>query len=165
MENGKIQVYIGDGKGKTTAAFGLALRCYGVGGNVLVLQYLKTWKTGEIEAVKALDEHRFQVMRFESEHDLVFDDPTELDFEYLQKDILKAYLFSKDAVASGKWDLVVLDEILWAHYFKFLSAGCSDFSTNILKNAGVDLETDEPYNLAFNEFENIINQMEELINQ
>jgi oligoendopeptidase F len=50
------------------------------------------------------------------------------------------------------------------NYFKFLSAGGSDFSTTILKNAGVDLETDEPYNLAFNEFENIIKQMEDLIN-
>lgn len=49
-------------------------------------------------------------------------------------------------------------------YFKFLSAGGSNFSTTILKNAGVNLETNQPYELAFSELENIIKQMEEIIN-
>lgn len=49
------------------------------------------------------------------------------------------------------------------NYFKFLSAGGSDYSVNILKNAGVNLETNEPYELAFKELENIIVQMEEIV--
>lgn len=121
MDTGLTQIYIGDGKGKTTAAFGLALRCYGCGGRVLVLQFLKTQDTGELDAVRALDDCRFQIKRFESEHDLVFDDATELDLEYLKKDIKKAYDYALSAVRSGDWDLLVLDELLWALHFEFLT--------------------------------------------
>ena len=48
-------------------------------------------------------------------------------------------------------------------YFKFISAGGSDYSTNILKRAGVDLTTEEPYKVAFTELKAAINQMEKLI--
>ena len=48
-------------------------------------------------------------------------------------------------------------------YFKFISAGGSDYSTNILKRAGVDLTTEEPYKVAFAELKAAINQMEKLI--
>ncbi len=121
MENGLVQVYIGDGKGKSTAAFGLALRCYGCGGKALVLQFLKTWASGEVEAIQQFKDPRLQVLRFESEHDLVFDDPTELDMKYLKRDIQKAYLYALDAASAGVWDVLILDEILWALHFGFLS--------------------------------------------
>ena len=121
MEKGLVHVYTGDGKGKTTAAFGLAMRCYGAGGNVCVLQFLKPFESGEAAAICALSDARFRVLRFESEHDLVFDDHTELDLEYLKKDILKAYAYALKTAKSGECDLLVLDEILWAHYFKFIT--------------------------------------------
>ena len=121
MQNGMVQIYIGDGKGKTTASFGLAMRCYGCGGKVLVLQFLKTSDTGELETVHCLDDARFQVRRFESEHDLVFDDATELDLEYLKKDIQKAIAYASEAVHCGDWDLIVLDEVLWALHFGFIT--------------------------------------------
>jgi len=121
MNTGLIHVYIGDGKGKTSASLGLALRCYGAGMKVLVLQFLKTWDSGEVDAVKHINDENFKLLRFESEHDLVFDDATELDLQYLNKDIKKAYDFALQSVQSGEWDLVVLDEILWAHYFEFIS--------------------------------------------
>lgn len=50
-------------------------------------------------------------------------------------------------------------------YFKMLSSGGSDYSTNILKRAGVDLTTDEPYNIAFGELKDAIEQMEKIINK
>ena len=53
MEN-LLQLYIGEGKGKTTASMGLALRALGRERRVLVAQFLKNGKTGEIEALKRL---------------------------------------------------------------------------------------------------------------
>lgn len=48
-------------------------------------------------------------------------------------------------------------------YLTYLKSGLSDYSTNILENAGIDLTTDEPYKIAFGEFEWALNEMEKLI--
>ena len=63
LEKGLIQVYTGDGKGKTTAALGQALRAVGAGYRVYMVQFLKGGSTGELEAVKRL-EPEFRVFRF-----------------------------------------------------------------------------------------------------
>lgn len=52
---GKIHIYMGEGKGKTTAAAGLALRCAGQGGHVLVMQFLKPGDSGELAAFEDVD--------------------------------------------------------------------------------------------------------------
>ncbi|MBQ9519533.1 MAG: cob(I)yrinic acid a,c-diamide adenosyltransferase [Firmicutes bacterium] len=52
MEKGLVHIYCGDGKGKTTAAAGLALRCAGAGGKVLMVQFLKDGTSGEIKAFR-----------------------------------------------------------------------------------------------------------------
>lgn len=54
MELGLIHIYCGDGKGKTTCAFGLALRCAGTGARVRIVQFLKGGPTGEVEAMRYL---------------------------------------------------------------------------------------------------------------
>ncbi|MCI1821471.1 MAG: cob(I)yrinic acid a,c-diamide adenosyltransferase [Megasphaera sp.] len=51
METGLIHVYCGDGKGKTTAALGLAVRCAGRGGKILFVQFLKDRPTGELASL------------------------------------------------------------------------------------------------------------------
>ena len=51
---GLVHIYFGDGKGKTTAALGLALRALGDGFRVCVCQFLKSAKSGETEALKRL---------------------------------------------------------------------------------------------------------------
>ena len=137
MQNGMVEVYIGDGKGKSTAAIGLALRCYGSGGRALVLQFLKTRTSGEVDAIADLHSERFLIRRFESEHDLIFDDPTELDLEYLRKDIQNAYEYAYSSITSGQWDVVVLDEILWAQYFNLLSI---EQLLNLIKNKSMNTE-------------------------
>ena len=48
-------------------------------------------------------------------------------------------------------------------YLTFLKSGLSDYSTNILENAGVDLKSDEPYKIAFGEFEWALDEMDKLI--
>lgn len=54
MERGLIHLYWGEGKGKTTAAMGLALRAYGAGKKVIVVQFLKSGESGEIDALRNL---------------------------------------------------------------------------------------------------------------
>ena len=63
MKKGYVQVYTGDGKGKTTAALGLGLRAAGRGLKVLMIQFLKGTDSGELEAVKRLAPD-FHIIRF-----------------------------------------------------------------------------------------------------
>ncbi|ERT62581.1 MULTISPECIES: cob(I)yrinic acid a,c-diamide adenosyltransferase [Megasphaera] len=54
MDTGLIHIYYGDGKGKTTAAVGLTVRCAGRGGKVLFCQFLKEGETGELTILKKI---------------------------------------------------------------------------------------------------------------
>jgi cob(I)alamin adenosyltransferase len=54
MKQGLIEVYCGDGKGKTTAALGLALRASGRGMKIIICQFLKGWETGELKTLPLL---------------------------------------------------------------------------------------------------------------
>ena len=54
MDKGLVHLYCGDGKGKTTAAMGLALRALGQGMQVVVVQFLKNGTSGELEPLKKL---------------------------------------------------------------------------------------------------------------
>ncbi|MDD4159810.1 MAG: cob(I)yrinic acid a,c-diamide adenosyltransferase, partial [Synergistaceae bacterium] len=53
-EKSRVQIYTGNGKGKSTAAFGLAMRTAGYGGKVFVIQFQKAWQCGEHESAKKL---------------------------------------------------------------------------------------------------------------
>ena len=62
MEKGLVQIYTGDGKGKTTAALGLAMRAAGRGLSVFMVQFLKGRNYGEVESAKLLSD-RFKVVQ------------------------------------------------------------------------------------------------------
>jgi len=111
---GLIQVYTGGGKGKTTAALGLALRALGWGKRVLIIQFLKKQTTGELlfSRFPEFKAHQFResAMVIEQYGTKDFVDPKNLrpiDFEKARKGWGKAKL----EVRSGRWDLVILDEI------------------------------------------------------
>ena len=55
MEHGLVLIYCGDGKGKTSCAFGLALRCAGTGAQVRIAQFLKSGDSGEVTAMQQFD--------------------------------------------------------------------------------------------------------------
>ena len=55
-QTGLVHIYYGDGKGKTTAAFGLAFRCAGRGKKVVIAQFLKSGESGEVAAVQRFPE-------------------------------------------------------------------------------------------------------------
>lgn len=64
MDKGYVQVYTGNGKGKTTAAIGLGVRAAGYKHQVYMVQFLKNTPTGELESLKLLEPY-FKVFRFQ----------------------------------------------------------------------------------------------------
>jgi cob(I)alamin adenosyltransferase len=111
---GYVQVYTGDGKGKTTAGFGLAMRAAGRGLRVLILQFMKadpTW--GEIVSAGRLG---IPVEQVGLDH--------WVRVGKLSPDDLRAaaagFARARDLVVSGAYDLVVLDELVTALYFELV---------------------------------------------
>lgn len=98
-----IQVYTGDGKGKTTAAFGLALRAHGQGLTVEIFQFLKKGTGGEVKAARKLG---IGVHQYGSGSWLVDRAPTEEEERLAARGLEKAA-----AVVRNGCQLVILDEI------------------------------------------------------
>jgi cob(I)alamin adenosyltransferase len=108
MSKGFIHVYTGESKGKTTAAFGLAMRAAGHGKNVLILQFLKSRIRNSGEAIAA-KKCGITVIKFKGQTSPLFD-PT-VKREELKRKICRAIDRSIKHIKSGKYDLVILDEI------------------------------------------------------
>jgi len=103
---GLVQVYTGDGKGKTSAAFGLALRAVGRGLKVYVIQFIKGgFDYGELYAVKNLP--NLELRAFGRGKFVTQVPPSKEDIELAKE----AFTFARRVVESGKYDVVVLDEI------------------------------------------------------
>lgn len=110
-KKGLVVIYTGEGKGKTTAALGLALRAAGYKRKVLIVQFGKVWFTGEVEGVKMLAPY-VKLIQGGLGFVKIFDDHSPFSehvkaaqqtFERLYKETL-----------SGKWDVVIADEIVGA---------------------------------------------------
>lgn len=105
-EKGCIQVYTGNGKGKTTAALGLGLRATGHGHRVLMIQFMKGWETyGELTAVKNLP--GFEIIQAGLPNFVCKEGPKEEDKIQARRGLDKA----RQAILEGQYDLVILDEI------------------------------------------------------
>ncbi len=119
MKNAIIQVYTGNGKGKTTAAMGAALRAAGQGYKVAVFQFLKLGKyiEGEQEAFKKIKRVKF--IRFNQESPIF---NRALDKEKLKKTVKKDFEMVTQKLASGSFGLVVLDELTHVVNLKLLDA-------------------------------------------
>src|SRR6266566_4035090 len=117
VRRGLIIVNTGPGKGKTTAALGTALRAVGNGMRVLMLQFLKgSWHYGELDAVKAFGDNF--VMK-QMGRGFVKVGGAETDPEDIRM-VEEAWAEAAEAILSGDWDLVVLDEINYAIGYKML---------------------------------------------
>ncbi len=120
-ELGLIHVYIGDGKGKTTASLGLALRAIGQGFKVCVIQFMKGgYYFGEILAAEKYLKKRLKF--FEFGQSTPYADQIKkgivkpskaifLEFEDEREEYKKGLQFAKKVIQSGRFDLVILDEI------------------------------------------------------
>ena len=109
MGKGLVQVYTGDGKGKTTAAVGLALRMSGAGGRVLFVQFFKKQESSEIGLLRCLAPS-VRIISLCREYPL-FRKPTRAEGEKIRQRLARS-LVRVGRLLDGDYDLVVLDEIL-----------------------------------------------------
>lgn len=115
---GLVIVNTGNGKGKTTAALGLALRAWGQGLRVLVVQFIKgNWKYGELKAAEKLGPDF--VIRQLGEG-FVKHAKANADADH-QSAAHAALAVARAEIASGSWDLIILDEINYAVKFGLIT--------------------------------------------
>ena len=110
MEEGYIQVYYGNGQGKSSAAIGQAIRVANGGGSVCLIRFLKEPVSADF--VSRL-EPEIKIFRFE--HTLgAFDDLTEEERKEERQNILNGISFARKVLVTGECDLLILDEVLGA---------------------------------------------------
>jgi cob(I)alamin adenosyltransferase len=117
LSKGYVQIYTGNGKGKTTAALGQALRAAGRGLKTFIVQFMKNCPYGEIRSLRFLSDfitiEQYGNDRFVLERKLPADD----DLKAAQKALQQA----RKAMVGGKYDLVILDEICVALNYKLVT--------------------------------------------
>ncbi len=113
---GLVHIYTGDGKGKTTAALGLALRAAGQGFKVIIIQFLKgNHKCGE--HLFASKYKPFEIIQLTKGNCFT------LPEEQLRTDVEKTMVLVEDAITGGKYQMVILDEVFAAINRGLLEAG------------------------------------------
>lgn len=106
MDQGQFQIYDGDGKGKTTAAVGLAVRALGAGLKVYLGQFIKDMEYHEIKILKQIPGMTVELYG-NGMGCLIGRYPSEEDLAAARKGVEKAMA----AIKSGEYDMVILDEI------------------------------------------------------
>lgn len=106
LKEGLVQVYTGNGKGKSTAAFGLALRAIGRGLKVYIIQFIKGgFEYGELYIVDKLPNLTLRAFgrgKFVTEKP-----PAKVDVQFAEE----ALALAERTVKSGEYDIVILDEV------------------------------------------------------
>lgn len=110
MELGLIHIYCGDGKGKTTAAMGLGMRAAGRNKKVLLTQFLKSNKTGELNSIEKLSEF-FHVVKGVPAKKFVWNMNEEEKLEVKKEHTNRFREVTKKAIEE-EYDLLILDEII-----------------------------------------------------
>ena len=113
--NGFVHIYTGNGKGKTTASIGLAIRSFGTGKRVFIAQFAKSGESAEIKTIRErLPE--IIVKQYGLDH-FIKGEPSQEDIDVASKGLAEV----REVIASGEYDLIILDEIniaLYYHLFK-----------------------------------------------
>ncbi|PKK84936.1 MAG: cob(I)yrinic acid a,c-diamide adenosyltransferase [candidate division Zixibacteria bacterium HGW-Zixibacteria-1] len=108
-DKGLLIVYTGDGKGKTTAALGMAIRAVGYDWKVAIVQFIKgSWKYGEMDGLKRLAPNVELSIMGEGFVGILDDDKP---IEQHREAARKAFDLALEKMESGKYELVILDEM------------------------------------------------------
>ena len=111
---GYIQVYTGNGKGKTTAALGLALRAAGAGKKVFFAQFIKGMEYSELNSIKRLAPEI--TLKQYGRRCFIFEKPEPEDLAAAEKGIQEV----RDMIQSKQYDIIVMDEINIALHMKLI---------------------------------------------
>ena len=118
-EKGIIIVYTGKGKGKTTAALGIVLRAVGHGYKVGMIQFIKgEWYYGELTSSKRLEPEFELIAAGRGFVGIIDDDHPIEDHQKAAKDAIEV---AKQKIASGNYDIMILDEINYAAKLNLIS--------------------------------------------
>ena len=109
-----LQIYTGNGKGKTTAALGLTFRAAGAGLRVFFGQFMKGVHAAELTSLKLLGDN--VIAKQFGTGDFIVDAPTDKDRECASR----AFSEIETVVKSGRFDVVVADEICTAMFYKLI---------------------------------------------
>ncbi len=123
LTKGLIQIYTGNGKGKTTAAFGLALRAMSHGYKIAIVQFFKANDDKPMaKLIPGLDYYHFGLphQQFGWLDKSITKTKKSLKYQLLIKIIHEAWQKSTDLISSNKYDIVILDELTLAFYFEVL---------------------------------------------
>ena len=112
---GYVQVYTGDGKGKTTAALGLALRAVGAGLNVYIAQFVKGMHYSELTSLDKLSEHI--TLKQYGRNCFIKKDPQKEDIQAAQEGLREV----REVMNSGKYQVIILDEANIATLYELFS--------------------------------------------
>lgn len=120
-KRGMVHIYCGDGKGKTTAAFGLALRCAGHGEPVVIVQFLKNGKSGECVAFQRFG--NVQILHAQPIEKFTFQ-MTESEKQETKTALKMCFRTVVDKIQNQSVRMLVLDEIMAAMECGFID--CED---------------------------------------
>lgn len=110
--DGLVIVYTGGGKGKTTAALGMALRSAGYDRRICMIQFIKgSWHYGEMDSAKMLAPHLEMIIVGKGFVGIIDDKSPKEEHQKIAREGVR---MSMEAVKSGRYDLVILDEINYA---------------------------------------------------
>jgi cob(I)alamin adenosyltransferase len=116
LKKGYIQVYTGNGKGKTTAAIGQAVRAAGFGLKTYFIQFMKKYPYNEIKSLKSLKDF-IEIEQFGSDEFIYKKiSPSEVHKSKIKNGLNSALIKMKN----GNFDLIILDEILVSIYFELI---------------------------------------------
>lgn len=110
MDKKIVQVYYGQGKGKTTAAVGQCIRAASLGNEVIIIQFLKGKDSEEFSFLKRL-EPDIKLFRFEKAHEY-YSNLNKEEQKEERKNIINGFNFARKVIETGECDVLVLDEVL-----------------------------------------------------
>jgi cob(I)alamin adenosyltransferase len=154
-QKGYIHIYTGNGKGKTTAAFGLAVRAHYAGFSIYIGQFVKSMQYHEVQIADQLPNICIEQL---GRGCFINEDPQQEDIDLAQQNFKKC----ADYIQEGRYDMIILDELFIAIYFKLLS---EEQVLEVLKHKAPQVElvlTGRYAPQSIIEFADLVTEMQEI---